>query len=160
MGVETQHQITDPSLFCLCAAKFWKKWSIVNCIILWWQPVVTEGPIQVQGRSLHYYSYQYLVNKVFTNMDKGFLTWVIFLDLKKAFDTGDHDIMLKKLAMYGVSPTCILWFKSYLCGRSQVTMIQGVKSSPKGIACGISQGSILGPLLFIIYTNDMSEYMD
>ena len=82
---------------------------------------------------------------------------MVVLDLQKAFDTVNHKIMLGKLRAIGMTENSVKWFDSYLTGRSQVLDIDGVLSGPKEITCGVPQGSILGPLLFLIYVNDMVD---
>ena len=94
-------------------------------------------------------------NDWYLNTDKGKYTGLIFIDLKKAFDTVDHETPLDILKMYGVNGLEHDWFTSYLDNRKQFCRINGSSSDVEGINCGVPQGSCLGPLLFLIYINDL-----
>ena len=98
-----------------------------------------------------------LNNKISKGFDKGMMTGMILIDLQKAFDTIDHDVLLQKLYAIGFSKHTVNWFKSYLSNRSFLVNLENNFSQPASVSCGVSQGSILGPLLFLIYVNDMSQ---
>ena len=89
------------------------------------------------------------------NIDNGLINGVIFIDLKKAFDTIDHNILLRKLSTYGFDENFLKWFEPYFDKRSQRCNVNGYISGTNQITCVFPQGSILGPLLFLIYINDL-----
>ena len=90
-------------------------------------------------------------------MDIGKIPISVFLAFSKAFDTLDHTILLGKLKFYGICGNEIKLFKKYLTNRKQYVQLESTKSSFENILTGVPQGSILGPLLFVIYMNDISS---
>ena len=96
-------------------------------------------------------------NDWYANLDKKMFNLVVQIDLKKAFDTVDHRILLRKLEIYGIKGQALCLLNSYPSNRSQKCHINGFLSSEKAIRCGVPQGSILGPLFFLLYINDLPQ---
>ena len=93
-------------------------------------------------------------NDILLNMAKGSVTALTLLDLSAAFDTIDHTILLDRLNVYyGISELALGWFKSYLSGRSNSVKVGSILSHPAALHYGVPQGSVLGPILFSLYTN-------
>ena len=103
-----------------------------------------------------YMALMVLVDKLTKSLENGDHVVGVYLDFSKAFDTVNHRILLKKLEHYGIRGPALLWFESYLSGRKQFVTYDNVSSSHSYITCGVPQGSILGPLLFLIYINDLN----
>ena len=91
-----------------------------------------------------------IMNYVSQALNEGNYCIAVFLDLRKAFDVCDHEILLKKLEKMGIRGIAYTWFKNYLAGRSQFVDINGEHSSTLNIAISVIQGSILGPILFCV----------
>ena len=97
----------------------------------------------------------YISQRIYENLDKSKPMIATFLDLSKAFDTVNHDILLRKLNKYGIRGNVLDLFASYLFNRRQKVRLQNYTSKYRKISCGVPQGTILGPLLFILYVNEL-----
>ena len=94
-----------------------------------------------------------ITNDIMSSFDMKHTSLAVYLDLSKAFDTIDHSILLKKMEHYGIRGISLEWFKSYLSQRVQYVTYKSTNSMSLKIPCGVPQGSVLGPLLFILYSN-------
>ena len=155
--------IIDLFLFCLSLAKYLKQ-SCTKDYIKFLEINEILHPLQFGFRKNHSTSHT-LINMTETikkTIDNGHFGCGIFIDLKKAFDTVNHSVLLKKLDHYGVRGIPLQRFDSYLAKRQQYLSINGCTSDKLVITHEVSQGSVLGPLLFLIFINDLhsvSKYL-
>ena len=117
--------------------------------------ILNENQFGFRKNKYTYMALITLVEKITQALEEGDYVVGIFLDFSKAFDTVDHEILLGKLEHYGIRGCALSWFKSYLSNRQQFVTYNECKSEKQYIRCGVPQGSILGPLFFLIYFNDL-----
>ena len=99
----------------------------------------------------------HFLQNLYKHIDSGNVVFSLFLDFRKAFDCVNHEILVSKLNTCGAHGIALGWFRSYLTNREQCISINNVDLNPKVIQCGVPQGSILGPLLFLIFINDITK---
>ena len=121
------------------------------------QKILIQHQFGFRKQHSTYMALMILVDKLTKTLENGEYVLGVFLDFSKAFDTVDHNILISKLYHLGIRGVALEWFQSYLSCRKQFVTYNGVQSPTKTIKCGVPQGSILGPILFLLYINDLAN---
>ena len=121
------------------------------------QKILMEKQFGFRKNHSTYMALMILVDNLIQSLENGKYVLGVFLDFSKAFDTVNHTILLTKLYHYGIRGPAFTWFQSYLSDRQQFVTYNGIQSSMKVVKCGVPQGSILGPILFLLYINDLAN---
>ena len=149
-------KITVQFLFYPTSTKFFKN-SCITAFQIFLTNCKTLYPFQFGFGSKHSTSNALIncVEQISKSPDYGNFACSIFIDLQKAFDTVDHQILFSKLHHYGIRGITQSWFKSFLTSRKQYVEINGAKSDSKFVSHGVPQNSVPGPLLFLLYVNNL-----